>query len=87
MQSKVDLMYFNASWCGPCKMMKPVIENFAKNNSNKINLISIDVDSNSQAAAVYGVNSVPTFIAIKDDNLIDRFSGMVGLDRLNKILN
>jgi thioredoxin 1 len=87
MQDKIDLMYFSASWCGPCKMMKPVIDNFINNNSDKVNLIKIDVDSDRRVAAAYGVNSVPTFVALKNGNLLDRFNGMVSQARLNQILN
>lgn len=87
MQDKIDLMYFSASWCGPCKMMKPVIDNFINKNSDKVNLIKIDVDSNRQTAAAYGVNSVPTFVVLKNGNLIDRFNGMVSQSRLSEILN
>lgn len=87
MEDKINLLYFTASWCGPCKMMKPVIENFIKNNSSKVNLIKIDIDSDRKSAAVYRVNSIPTFIVLKDNNQIDRFSGTVGLDRLNRILD
>jgi thioredoxin 1 len=86
-QDKIDLMYFSASWCGPCKMMKPVIDNFINKNSDKVNLIKIDVDSNRQTAAAYGVNSVPTFVVLKNGNLIDRFNGMVSQSRLSEILN
>lgn len=87
MQDKIDLMYFSASWCGPCKMMKPVIDNFINKNSDKVNLIKIDVDSDRGAAAAYGVNSVPTFVALKNGSLIDRFNGMVSQARLSQILN
>lgn len=87
MQDKIDLMYFSASWCGPCKMMKPVIDNFINKNSDKVNLIKIDVDSNHKTAAAYRVNSVPTFVALKNGNLIDRFNGMVSQSRLNQILD
>jgi thioredoxin 1 len=86
-QDKIDLMYFSASWCGPCKMMKPIIDNFINNNSDKINLIKIDVDSDYKIAAAYAVNSVPTFVALRNGNLIDRFNGMVSQARLSQILN
>jgi len=86
-QDKIDLMYFSASWCGPCKMMKPVIDNFIKSNSDRVNLIKIDVDSDRHIAQAYRINSVPTFVALKNGNLIDRFNGMVSQSRLSQILN
>jgi thioredoxin 1 len=86
-QDKIDLMYFSASWCGPCKMMKPLIDNFININSDKVNLMKIDVDSDRHLAQAYGINSVPSFIVLKNGNMVDRFNGMVSQSRLNQILN
>lgn len=87
MQSKIDLIYFSAPWCGPCKMMKPIIENFVKNNSTKINLINVDVDSNPVLARQNNINSVPTFLVVRNNTLVNRFNGMINLNVLNSILN
>lgn len=86
-KEKIDLMYFSASWCGPCKMMKPLIDSFITRNSDKVNLMKIDVDSDRHMAQAYQVNSVPAFVVLKNGALVDRFNGMVSQARLNQILN
>jgi thioredoxin 1 len=86
-QKKIDLMYFSASWCGPCKMMKPLIDSFINRNSDKVNLMMSDVDSDRLMAQAYQINSVPAFVVLKDGALVDRFNGMVSQARLNQILN
>jgi len=86
-QKKIDLMYFSASWCWPCKMMKPLIDSFITRNSDKVNLMKIDVDSDRHMAQAYQINSVPAFVVLKDGALVDRFNGMVSQARLNQILN
>jgi len=86
-QKKIDLMYFSASWCGPCKMMKPLIDNFITLNSDKVNLMKIDIDTDRHITQAYGINSVPSFVVLKNGALVDRFNGMVSRARLNQILN
>ncbi len=66
---------FWAEWCGPCQMFAPVFANAAKEFPLKAQFIKIDTDKNQQAAAQFGIRSIPTIIALKDGLKIDRVMG------------
>lgn len=74
------IIFISASWCGPCKMMKPTIEQI----KSKIDVEEIDVDTNRDEAISYGVRSVPTLIFIKDGK---EHSRKVGVISISEILN
>lgn len=75
LQHKHSLLYFTASWCGPCKSMSPVVEGVSKIMSEQLNTIKIDVDDSQSTAADYGVRSVPTLMLMKNDEIIDQRVG------------
>ena len=60
---------FFATWCGPCRMMAPVIEELAEEYDGKVKIGKLDVDENSDIAARYGVMSIPTIILFKDGEI------------------
>ena len=70
------LVDFWATWCGPCRMMAPVIEELAEEYDGKVKIGKLDVDENSDIAARYGVMSIPTIILFKNGEV---FSKSVGL--------
>ncbi|KAK2157572.1 hypothetical protein NP493_1865g00016 [Ridgeia piscesae] len=67
---------FHASWCGPCKMLGPRLETVIAGMAGKVMLAKVDVDNNSEIAIDYGVQAVPTVLALKDGKVIDKFIGM-----------
>ena len=69
------LVDFFAEWCGPCKMLKPVLEEFASSNSGKVKVIKVDVDKNPAAAGAYKIMGVPTMILFKEGKPVWRTSG------------
>lgn len=84
---KPVLVDFHADWCGPCKMMAPVIEQFSKEMGDNIRILKVDVDRNPKAAAVYQVRGVPTFILFKNGNIMWRQSGAIPLQTLRQAVN
>ena len=86
-QEKPVLVDFFAEWCGPCKMMSPILEDVKKRVGENANLIKIDVDKNPQAAATYQVRGVPTLILFKNGKQVWRKSGVVPAKELENIIN
>jgi len=70
-QHEYSLLYFSASWCGPCKSMSPVVEGISSMMSDRFNTIKIDIDNSPNYAADYGVRSVPTMMLVKNNEIID----------------
>ena len=66
---------FYAEWCGPCRMMSPIVEEFAKDYEGKVKIGKINVDEESDLAMRFGVQSIPSFVFIKDGNVVERITG------------
>ena len=83
---KPVLVDFFATWCGPCKMMHPVLEELHTKVGEKARIIKIDIDKNEQLSAIYNVRSVPTLMLFKDGKLEWRESGVQPLEKLVQII-
>ena len=81
------LVDFYATWCGPCKMMHPVLEEVASKIGDKARIVKIDIDKNQEAAAKYNVRSVPTLMIFKNGKLEWRDSGVRQTEDLIQTLN
>ncbi len=84
---KPVLVDFYATWCGPCKMMAPILEEVKKRVGEKAAIIKIDVDKNPAAASAFQVSSVPTLIIFKKGKIQWRSPGVSQAHELEKILN
>lgn len=71
------LVDFWAEWCGPCKMMGPILEEAADDMGSKISITKLNVDDNPEAASKYGIRSIPTLALFKNGELIDTKIGVV----------
>lgn len=69
------LVDFSATWCGPCQMLAPIIDDIEKEMADKLKVIKIDVDANPEISSKYNVSSVPTVIIFQDGKLKDTIIG------------
>lgn len=69
------LVDFWAIWCGPCKMVSPLVDEIARENEGKLKVMKLDVDENEQTAMQYSVMSIPTLILFKDGKPVERIVG------------
>lgn len=72
----VTVKKFGAEWCGPCRMLKPVLENLKTEFAGKATIIEYDVDNSPEEAQQYNITSIPVVIVEKDGQLIERFTGL-----------
>ena len=81
------LIDFWAEWCGPCKMIGPILEELAEEMSDKIKIFKLDVDSNGQTAMKYAIRSIPTLIIIKNEAVIAQHIGAASKGQLESFIN
>ena len=76
------LLDFWASWCGPCRMIAPIIDQLSTELAGKIKVGKVDVDANNGLAATYGVRTIPTLLVIKDGEIMDTMVGASSKDAI-----
>lgn len=81
------LVDFFAEWCGPCKTMKPILEDLKSQVGGKAKIIKIDVDKNPKVAAKYGIQSIPTLILFKKGKIVWRQAGVVSAKAIVQVIN
>ncbi len=81
------LLYFSASWCGPCKTMSPIMEGVSQKNDSHLNVIKIDVDEAQQLAAQYGIRSIPTLVLLNSGQQVDTLVGAQPPPQIQSWLN
>ena len=86
-KNKFILIYFTATWCGPCNMFKRVLDAFLEKNSKNIECIKIDVDGHRDLSLDYDISSVPTLLFFKNNSLVQRRTGTLDLAALEGIIS
>ncbi len=81
------LVDFFAVWCGPCKMMAPIMDKLAEAYKGKVKIGKLDVDENQQVGEKYGIQSIPTLIFFKNGELVDKVVGFQSEEALKQKLD
>ena len=81
------LIDFWAPWCGPCRMIAPVVEELAAENAGSVKFFKINIDESPQAAQNYGVSSIPTIMLFKGGEVTERFVGVQPKVRLQEAID
>ena len=86
-KNKTVLVDFWAEWCGPCRMIGPIIEELANEYEGKAIIGKLDVDSNPESSIKYEVRSIPTILTFKDGEIVDRQVGAVPRETLTNVID
>lgn len=86
-KNDVVLVDFWAEWCGPCRMIAPMIEELANEYDGKAIIGKLDVDNNQESSIKFGVRSIPTLLVFKNGEMVDRHVGAVPKETLSSSIN
>ena len=84
---KPAIIDFFATWCGPCKMMAPVMDTLAQEYEGKVDVFKVDVDKEEELAALFGVRSIPTFVFIPKEGSPKLMTGGMGIDQMRRLID
>ncbi|MBE5935588.1 MAG: thioredoxin [Lachnospiraceae bacterium] len=82
---KKVLVDFWASWCGPCKMIAPVVEGIANENNN-IKVVKVNVDEEGELAAQYQIMSIPTLVVIENGEIVNKSVGLISKSEIQELV-
>lgn len=87
---KLVVIDFWAEWCGPCKMVGPIIDEISKEYKDKVVVGKVDVDNNDEAATKYNIRNIPTILFIKNREIVDKVVGVTSkkplVEKINQLL-
>ena len=87
LESSLALVDFSATWCGPCKMLAPVLEEISEELTGKLHFFNADVDANDELALKYGIQNIPALVIFKNGEIVDRSVGFQPKEKLKAFIN
>ena len=87
LSNQLVLVDVYATWCGPCKMMHPVLEQLKAQEGDQLTILKVDIDQNEALARQYAIQAVPTLMLFKDGQMVWREAGAMPLAQLTEIIN
>lgn len=81
------LVDFSAEWCGPCKMMRPILDDLKSEVGDSAKIITVDIEENPNAAAAYQIQSIPTLMLFKSGKIVWRQAGVLPTENLRQIID
>jgi thioredoxin 1 len=86
-ENEILVVDFWAPWCGPCRMIAPIIDNVAKKFEGKVKFVKVNIDESRNVATKYNVMSIPTIILFKEGEPKDKFMGMLPESKIEEFIN
>ena len=86
LESSLALVDFSATWCGPCKMLAPVLEEISEEFAGKLYFFNADVDANDELALKYGIQNIPALVMFKNGEIADRIVGFQSKEKLKAFI-
>lgn len=83
---KLVVLDFTATWCGPCKVVAPIIDRLAKEYSDRATIVKVDIDQNKESAKKYGIRSIPAIIVSKNGEIVETLFGSQPYETYRDIL-
>ena len=87
LESSLALVDFSATWCGPCKMLAPVLEEISEELTGKLDFFNAEVDANDELALKYGIQNIPALVIFKNGEVADRSVGFQSKEKLKAFVN
>jgi thioredoxin 1 len=84
---RLVLAYFWAPWCGPCRLMSPLVEGLAQQYGDRLKVVKLEVDPNPETVSTYKVEGVPALLLFRDGSLLEMVEGAIGKQKLQDFVS